>query len=60
MAQAATLETLRAEGAMRLGDLGRRLGIAPSTLTRNLARLEQSGGSNGSPTPRTGAPRSSG
>jgi DNA-binding MarR family transcriptional regulator len=25
-----------------MGSLGRRLGIAPSTLTRNLARLEQS------------------
>ncbi len=43
VAQAATLETLRAEGAMRLGALGRRLGITPSTLTRNLARLEESG-----------------
>lgn len=43
VAQAATLETLRAEGALRLGALGRRLGITPSTLTRNLARLEQSG-----------------
>jgi DNA-binding MarR family transcriptional regulator len=28
---------------MRLGALGRRLGITASTLTRNLARLEQSG-----------------
>jgi DNA-binding MarR family transcriptional regulator len=28
---------------MRLGDLGARLGIAPSTLTRNLARLEERG-----------------
>ncbi len=28
---------------MRLGDLGRGLGIAPSTLTRNLYRLEASG-----------------
>jgi DNA-binding MarR family transcriptional regulator len=43
VAQAATLGTLRAEGAMRLGTLGRRLGISPSTLTRNLARLEQAG-----------------
>lgn len=40
VAQAAALEALAAEGPMRLGDLGRRLGIAPSTLTRNLARLE--------------------
>lgn len=43
IAQAATLEVLRAEGTMRLGDLGRRLGISPSTLTRNLARLEDRG-----------------
>jgi DNA-binding MarR family transcriptional regulator len=43
VAQAAALEALGAEGPMRLGDLGRRLGIAPSTLTRNLARLEASG-----------------
>jgi DNA-binding MarR family transcriptional regulator len=42
VAQAATLETL-ADGPMRLGDLGRRLGIQPSTLTRNLARLEDRG-----------------
>jgi DNA-binding MarR family transcriptional regulator len=40
VAQAAALEALAAEGPMRLSDLGRRLGIAPSTLTRNLARLE--------------------
>src|SRR5215470_7524490 len=43
VAQAATLETLRLEGPMRLTDLGRRLGISPSTLTRNLARLEDGG-----------------
>jgi len=43
VAQAATLETLATEGPMRLGDLGARLGIAPSTLTRNLARLEDRG-----------------
>ena len=43
VAQAAALEALGAEGPMRLGDLGRCLGIAPSTLTRNLARLEASG-----------------
>lgn len=43
VAQAAALEALGAEGPMRLGDLGRRLGIAPSTLTRNLTRLEASG-----------------
>jgi DNA-binding MarR family transcriptional regulator len=38
VAQAATLEAL-ADGALRLGELGRRLGIAPSTLSRNLDRL---------------------
>jgi DNA-binding MarR family transcriptional regulator len=43
VAQAATLETLSAEGPMRLGELGGRLGIAPSTLTRNLARLQERG-----------------
>jgi DNA-binding MarR family transcriptional regulator len=43
VAQAAALEALDSEGPMRLGDLGRRLGIAPSTLTRNLERLESSG-----------------
>ena len=43
VAQWATLETLLAEGPMRLGDLGRRLGIRASTLTRNLARLEERG-----------------
>ena len=43
VAQAAALEALGAEGPIRLRDLGRRLGIAPSTLTRNLARLEASG-----------------
>lgn len=43
VAQAATLEALRSAPRMRLGDLGRRLGITPSTLTRNLARLEEEG-----------------
>ncbi len=43
VAQAATIETLASTGALRLGDLGRRLGITPSTLTRNLARLLESG-----------------
>jgi len=43
VAQAATLETLATEGPMRLGDLGARLGITPSTLTRNLVRLEARG-----------------
>jgi DNA-binding MarR family transcriptional regulator len=43
IAQAATLETLRLEGPMRMGELGRRLGITPSTLTRNLRRLIDTG-----------------
>jgi len=43
VAQAVALAALESEGPTRLGDLGRRLGIAPSTLTRNLARLEASG-----------------
>ncbi len=43
VAQAATLEALGREGALRLGRLGTLLGIAPSTLTRNLARLEEAG-----------------
>jgi DNA-binding MarR family transcriptional regulator len=42
VAQAATLEAL-AKGSLRLGELGTRLGIAPSTLTRNLKRLEERG-----------------
>ena len=43
VAQAATLEALGREGPLRLGRLGKLLGIAPSTLTRNLTRLEQAG-----------------
>src|SRR5262245_33701040 len=43
IAQAATLETLRMEGPLRMGELGRRLGITPSTLTRNLQRLLDAG-----------------
>jgi DNA-binding MarR family transcriptional regulator len=43
VAQSATLDALRAAGALRLSALGRRLGIAPSTLTRNLDRLEDAG-----------------
>ena len=39
VAQAATLEALRPK-PQRLGALAQCLGIAPSTLTRNLARLE--------------------
>jgi DNA-binding MarR family transcriptional regulator len=42
VAQAATLEALSC-GGLRLSDLGKRLGIAPSTLTRNLSRLEERG-----------------
>lgn len=51
VAQAATLDALRADGPMRLGDLGRRLGISPSTLTRNLERLEERGLISRSPDP---------
>ena len=40
VAQAATLETLNREGPLRLGSLGRRLGVTPSTLSRNVERLE--------------------
>ncbi len=43
VAQAAAVETLKAEGPMRMGALCRRLGITPSTLTRNLGRLESAG-----------------
>ncbi len=42
VAQAATLEALE-HGPLRLGELGRRLGIAPSTLSRNLDRLVERG-----------------
>jgi DNA-binding MarR family transcriptional regulator len=43
VAQAAALRVLDHEGPIRLGDLGRRLGIAPSTLSRNFATLEARG-----------------
>jgi DNA-binding MarR family transcriptional regulator len=43
VAQAATLHVLYLEGPMRLGALSRRLGIAPSTLTRNVERIEARG-----------------
>jgi DNA-binding MarR family transcriptional regulator len=43
VAQAATIETLAATGPLRLGELCRRLGITPSTLTRNLQRLLDTG-----------------
>jgi DNA-binding MarR family transcriptional regulator len=39
VSQSATLQVLRAEGPLRLAALGQRLGITPSTLTRNLDRL---------------------
>jgi len=43
VAQAAALEALSGHGPMRLKELGQRLGIAPSTLTRNLERLIEAG-----------------
>jgi DNA-binding MarR family transcriptional regulator len=43
VAQAATLDTLAASGPMRQNELGRQLGVTPSTLTRNLARLLDAG-----------------
>ena len=43
VAQAAMLDALQGEAGLRLSDLGQRLGIAPSTLTRNLARIEEKG-----------------
>ena len=42
VAQAATLQVL-ADEDLRLGELSKRLGITASTLTRNLARLEERG-----------------
>ena len=43
VAQAATLQALASYGDVRSSDLRRHLGIAPSTLTRNLDRLEGRG-----------------
>lgn len=43
VAQSATLNTLLSAGPLRLGALGRRLGITASTLTRNIDRLEEAG-----------------
>jgi len=43
VAQAAALGALAAERRLGLGDLGHRLGVAPSTLTRNLDRLVERG-----------------
>jgi DNA-binding MarR family transcriptional regulator len=54
VAQGAALEALRAEGPMRLGALGRRLGVAPSTLSRNLTRLQESGAVIRQPEPNDG------
>jgi len=51
VAQAATLEALGREDGLRLGELGRRLGITNSTLTRNLERLRQRGLVETSPDP---------
>jgi DNA-binding MarR family transcriptional regulator len=54
VAQAATLDVLRREGPLRSRDLGRFLGIRPSTLTRNITRLEERGLVARSPDPRDG------
>lgn len=43
VAQAATLRTLAVEGPSRLGALSERLGVTPSTLTRNVERMEERG-----------------
>lgn len=51
VAQAATLDALGRERSLRLGELGRRLGIRNSTLTRNLERLRQRGLVETSPDP---------
>jgi DNA-binding MarR family transcriptional regulator len=43
VAQAAALGVLAEEGPSRAVDLGRRFGVAPSTLSRNLDRMERNG-----------------
>jgi len=43
VAGAAVIQVLYLEGPLRLGALSRRLGIAPSTLTRNVERIEERG-----------------
>jgi DNA-binding MarR family transcriptional regulator len=43
VAQAAALDALNRANGLRTGELGRRLGITPSTMTRNLARLVDRG-----------------
>lgn len=43
VAQAAALGALSAGGPQRMGALGRRLGISPSTVSRNLGLLEERG-----------------
>jgi DNA-binding MarR family transcriptional regulator len=43
VAQAAALGALASDRRIGLGDLGRRLGVSPSTLTRNLDRLVERG-----------------
>jgi len=43
VSQAATLAALKVSGPARQSELGRRLGITPSTLTRNLTRLLDAG-----------------
>jgi len=43
VAQAATLEALALRDGMTLGQLGREMGISPSTVTRNVDRLVERG-----------------
>ena len=54
--QLAALATIGKTGPMRLGDLAAAEGIAPSTLTRLVTALEDSGYVRRSPTPATPGP----
>jgi DNA-binding MarR family transcriptional regulator len=54
VAGAAVIQLLYLEGPLRLGALSKRLGIAPSTLTRNVERIEERGLVRGVPDPDDG------